>query len=234
MSSLVTLPFKNKVAFITGASRGIGQACAIALAEAGAHCVLSARTQGGLIQTDNIIRQKGGKATLFPFDLQPKNPFDTTIDNIGPSIAQQFHRLDIFIHAAFHYTPLTPVDQITDKDWSKNISINFTSCMKLVRTLSPLLCATPNSQALFLQGITKPAAFWGSVTSVQAAIQNLINCWKEEIKDISTVHVQTITPPPTKTLLRQSFFPAEDKDKLNSPEKTAKIILAFLLKKQNP
>lgn len=228
MSSLNTLPFKNKVAFITGASRGIGQACAVALAKAGAHCILSARTQGGLIQTETMIRQQGGEATLFPFDLQPKNPFDTTIDAIGPSIAQQFHRLDFFIHAAFHYTPLTPVDQIMNQDWSKNLSVNLTSCMKLIRTLSPILCATPNSQALFLQGVTKPNAFWGPVSSIQAAINVLVTCWAKEIEQISTVHIQTITPPPTKTLLRQSFFPAEDKETLNSPEQTAEIIFNIL------
>ncbi len=223
-------PLKNKIAFITGASRGIGQACAIALARAGAHCILSARTKSGLLQTDNLIRQVGQTSTLFPFDLQPKNPFDNTIDLIGPSIAQQFQRLDIFIHAAFHYVPLTPVTQITDKEWSKNLSINLTGCMKLIRTLSPLLCATPNSYAFFLQNLVEPEPFWGLVSSIQSAIHNLVQCWAKEIQHLSTVQVQTITLPPTDTNLRRFFFPAENKEKLNSPEETTKLILALILK----
>lgn len=229
MSVANDLPLHNKVAFITGASRGIGQACAVALAKAGAHCIISARTQGGLAKTDNIIHQSGGEATLFPFNLQPNNPFDTTIDKLGPSIAQQFQRLDIFIHAAFHYTPLMPIAQINDQTWTKNLTVNLTSCIKLIRTLSPLLCATPHAQAVFLQNKTEPEAFWGSVASIQAALHTVIHCWAEEVKQLSTLTIQTITPPPTRTLLRQSFFPAEDTSKLNTPEETAAIILASLL-----
>lgn len=219
-----SLPLRNKIAFITGASRGIGQACAISLAKAGAHCIISARTQGGLIQTDNRIRQYGNTATLFPFDLQSS----TEIDAIGPSIALQFQRLDIFIHAAFHYVPLTPVTQIMDQPWEKNLSINLTACMKLIRTLSPLLCATPDAQAVFLQFPSQPDPFWGPIASVQAATQALIDCWSKEIQQLANVHIRTLTPPSTQTALRQSFFPAENEQNLNSPEKTARIILNTL------
>lgn len=221
----MTVPLKDKVAFITGASRGIGQACAIALAQAGAHCILSARTQGGLMQTNDIIQSNGGKTTLVPLDLTGYNS-SQEIDIIGPSIASEFHRLDIFIHAAFHYVPLTLVTQISDSTWDKNIQANLTNSWRLIRTLSPLLCATNDSQAVFLQPITTSAhSFWSPVTIIHTALGSIIESWKNEICHLSPLKIHYLSLPPTNTLLRRSFFPAENKGNLNTPEQTANEIL---------
>lgn len=223
----MTLPLKDKVAFITGASRGIGQACAVALAQAGAHCIISARTQGGLMQTDDLIKSQGGTATLLPMDLGSKYEAQP-IDLIGPSIASQFSRLDIFIHAAFQYTPLTPVAQITDAAWDKNIQANLSSCRRLIRTLSPLLCATNNAQAIFLQTIAATQAFCAPIAIIQAAVSAMLQCWQQEISQLTNLTIQHIQPSPTNTLLRQSFFPAENKLNLNTPEQTAQEIINLL------
>lgn len=221
-------PLQGKVAFVTGASRGIGQACAIALAQAGAHCVISARTQGGLLQTDDIIRSEGGGATLLPLDL---GGYDASqqIDLIGPSIAAEFNRLDIFIHAAFQYVPLTPVTQITDAAWDKNIQANLSSCWRLIRTLSPLLCATQNAHAVFLQPIMASVqSFWAPVSMINVALETMIGAWKQEISQLSSVTTHYLSLPPTNTSLRQSFFPAEDKEKLSNPAQTAQDIVSVL------
>lgn len=221
-------PLHGKVAFITGASRGIGQACAIALAQAGAHCIINARTQNGLLQTDNIIQSNGGSATLFPLDL---GGYDASqqIDLIGPSIAAEFKRLDIFIHAAFQYIPLTPVTQITDAAWDKNIQVNLSSCWRLIRTLSPLLCATANAHAIFLQPIMLTVQpFWAPITAIKAALETIIYTWQQEIIQLSSLTTHYLSLPPTNTLLRQSFFPAENKKNLNTPTQTAQEILSVL------
>lgn len=217
------LPLKDKIAFITGASRGIGQACAVALAQAGAHCIISARTQGGLMQTDDLIKSQGSTATLLPMDLGGYE--SQQIDLIGPSIASQFNRLNIFVHAAFQYIPLTPVAQITDVAWDKNIQANLSSCRRLIRTLSPLLCATNNAQAIFLQTIASTQAFCAPIAVIQAAVSAMLQCWQQEIAQLSNLTIQHILPSPTNTLLRQSFFPAENKQNLNTPEQTAQEIL---------
>lgn len=223
----MTFPLKDKVAFITGASRGIGQACAVALAQAGAHCIISARTQGGLIQTDDQIKSQGGTATLLPMDLGGYEA--EHIDLIGPSIASQFNRLDIFIHAAFQYIPLTPVTQITDAAWDKNIQVNLSSCWRLIRTLSPLLCATANAHAIFLQPIMLTVQpFWAPITAIKAALETIIYTWQQEIIQLSSLTTHYLSLPPTNTLLRQSFFPAENKKNLNTPTQTAQEILSVL------
>ena len=86
-------PLAGAVALITGASRGIGAATALELARLGAHCVLTARTQGALEEVDDAIRTAGGQATLFPLDLMKDGE---KLDMVGPSIAQRFGRLDIW------------------------------------------------------------------------------------------------------------------------------------------
>ena len=114
---MMAAPLEDRVALITGASRGIGAALALELAKLGAQCVLVARTQGGLEDVDDAIRAAGGKpATLLPFNLQKA---EKDIDMIGPSIVQRFGRLDILVHNAGALNKLTPVAHIDPRDWAE-------------------------------------------------------------------------------------------------------------------
>lgn len=116
---------EGRVALITGASRGIGAALALELAKLGAQCVLVARTQGGLEEVDDAIRNAGGKpATLLPFDLQKA---EREIDMIGPSIVERFGRLDILVHNAGTLNKLTPVAHIEPRDWAEVMAVNLTA-----------------------------------------------------------------------------------------------------------
>ena len=121
----------NTIALVTGASRGIGAAAAIELARLGAHVVITARTQGGLEETDDAIRAAGGTATLLPLDLTEGDQ----IDAIGPSLFQRFGRLDILVHAAGALGRLTPVAHILPIDWAEVIAVNLTATWHLIRTL---------------------------------------------------------------------------------------------------
>ena len=99
-----TLPLAGKIALVTGASRGLGRAVAIELARNGAHPVITARSQGGLEETDDLIRAIGGKATLLPLDLENGE----ALDALGPSLFERFRRLDILVHCAASLGRLTP------------------------------------------------------------------------------------------------------------------------------
>ena len=76
---------KDRIALITGASRGIGRAVALAYAREGAHVVLVARTVGGLEEVDDEIRALGSSATLAPLDLRDGEK----VDGLGPTIYQR-------------------------------------------------------------------------------------------------------------------------------------------------
>ncbi len=136
----------GRVAFVTGASRGIGAAAAVALARRGVHVVITARTQGGLEETDDAIRAAGGTATLLPLDLLDGDALDT----VGPSLLERFGRLDILVHAAGALGRLTPAPHILPQDFATTTAVNWRATWRLIRTCGPLLQAAEAGRAVFL------------------------------------------------------------------------------------
>lgn len=125
----------NRLALVTGASRGVGRAVALALAEAGAHVIALARTQGALEELDDEIRAKGGEATLVPADV---TDYDA-LDRLGAAIHERWGKLDIFVGNAAVLGPITPLGHADQKDWDKVMSVNVTANWRLIRSLDPLL-----------------------------------------------------------------------------------------------
>src|SRR3712207_4082499 len=102
---------RDKLALVTGASRGIGAATAEALARAGAHVVLTARTVAGLEEVEDRIHEAGGSATIAPLDLtQPES-----IASLGRAIADRWDALDLLVLNAAMLGTLTPVADIEDR-----------------------------------------------------------------------------------------------------------------------
>ena len=142
----MTKVLEGRVALVTGASRGIGAAAAIELARLGAHVVITARTQGGLEDTDDAIRTAGGTASLLPLDLAEGEQLDA----IGPSLLQRFGRLDVLVHAAGALGRLTPVGHIVPKDWASVVAVNLAATWRLIRTCDPLLRLAETGRAVFV------------------------------------------------------------------------------------
>src|ERR1700722_5417030 len=137
---------EGTVALVTGASRGIGAAVAVELGRLGARVVITARTQGGLEETDDAIRASGGEATLLPLDLHEGEQ----IDAIGPTLFQRFGRLDVLVHNAGALGRLTPVSHILPGDWADVVAVNLAASWRLIRTCEPLLRNAPAGRAVFV------------------------------------------------------------------------------------
>lgn len=217
---------QGKVALITGASRGIGRATALALAGAGVHVVLTARSQGGLEETDDLIRAAGGAATLLPLDFIKEAD---QLDMLGPSLVQRFGRLDILVHAAGLLAKLTPAAHIPPRDWGESLAVNATAAYRLIRACDPPLRAAPAGRALFLHDshAEEPTAYWSLYSSAKAAQANLVRCWAAEV-EMSPLKVALVDPGPVATNLRAAGFPGEDPAKLRQPEEVGAAILALL------
>ena len=152
------LPLSDRIALVTGASRGIGRAAALALAAAGAHIVAVARTPGALEALDDEIRELTGQpATLVPMDIGEGDG----LDQLGLAIHQRFGRLDILVHAAAILGPMTPVAHIEPKHWDRIVSVNLTASYRLIRSMEPLLRAAERPRAIFLTSgrAIRPKAF---------------------------------------------------------------------------
>jgi NAD(P)-dependent dehydrogenase (short-subunit alcohol dehydrogenase family) len=217
-------PLSNAVALVTGASRGIGAATAIELARLGAHVVITARTQGGLEETDDAIRALGGSATLLPLDLA-EGP---QVDAIGPSIHRRFGRLDVLVHNAGALGRLTPVAHILLEDWSAALAVNLDATWHLIRTCDPLLRNAPAGRAVFVTDARAraPKAYWGTYGATKAAMEHLVLTWADELR-ITRLRVNLFDPGPTATRLRANAMPGEDPASLPRPEDAARKLAAL-------
>ncbi len=219
---------QDRVALITGASRGIGAALALELARLGAQCVLVARTQGGLEEVDDAIRSAGGKpATLLPFDLQKA---EKDIDMIGPSIVERFGRLDILVHNAGALNKLTPVAHIEPRDWAEVMAVNLTASWRLIRSCDPPLRASDAGRAVFVTTgrVLRPRAYWGMYGASKAGMEHLVTTWAQEVEG-TPLRVNLVDPEIVATKMRATAMPGEDPATIPQPADVAPGIAALCL-----
>jgi len=208
----------SRVALVTGASRGIGAATAIELARRGVHVVITARTQGGLEETDDAIRALGGTATLLPMDLTD----GPALDPIGPSLFERFGRLDILVHNAGALGRLTPVPHILPKDWDTVVAVNLAATWRLIRTCGPLLLAAPAGRAVFVTTgrAAEPRAYWGAYGATKAGMEHLALTWAHEAAT-TNLRVNLFDPGIVATRMRADAMPGEDRSTLAQPADVA-------------
>src|SRR5512138_2371684 len=142
----MTKPLADRIALVTGASRGIGFATALALARAGAHVVAVARTVGGLEELDDAIRADGGTATLVPLDVTDSDG----IDRLAAALRERYGKLDILVGNAGTLASLSPLDHVAPADWSQILAVNVTANWRFIRAFSDLLKASDAGRAVFL------------------------------------------------------------------------------------
>ena len=212
---------QSRVALVTGASRGIGQAVAIELARRGLHIVATARTQGGLEETDDAIRAVGGTATLLPLDLTDGEQ----LDRLGPSLFERFRRLDVLVGNAGALGRLTPVAHIQPRDFATAVGVNLEAAWRLIRSTAPLLLAADSGRAVFVTSriVGKPAAYWGLYGSTKAALEHLVLTWAAETRT-TRLRVNLFDPGVIATRLRAEAMPGEDPSELATADRVAPAI----------
>jgi len=215
----------GRIALVTGASRGIGRACALALAAAGAHVIAVGRTTGALEELDDDIRAAGGAATLVPLDLKAGDKLDA----LGPTIYQRWGKLDILVAAAGQLGPLSPLGHVTAEAWATVIDINLNANWRLIRTLDPLLQRSDAGRAVFLSSgaAQAKAAYWGPYAVSKAALEALVKTYAHEVES-TKVRANLINPGPMRTQMRMKAFPGENPDTLPLPEALAPLVLALV------
>lgn len=214
----------NRVALITGASRGIGRAVALRFAAEGAHVLALARTVGALEELDDAIRAAGGGATLIPLDLaQP-----AAIDGLAQPILQRFGRLDILVANAAQLGSLTPLAHIPPEQWEQVLAVNLTANWRLIRALDPLLRASPAGRAIFVtSGVTQSLpAYWGAYSIAKAGLEALAMTYAHEVAK-TNLKVNILNPGPTRTAMRASAFPGENPATLKPPEALTEAFVAL-------
>ena len=217
------LPLADRIALVTGASRGIGRAAALALAAAGAHIVAVARTPGALEALDDEIRALTGQpATLVPMDIGEAGG----LDQLGLAIHQRFGRLDILVHAAAILGPITPVAHIEPQHWDRVVAVNLTASYRLIRSMEPLLRASEHPRAIFLTSgrAVRPKAFWGPYGVTKAALEHLVRTWADELEQ-TPIRAVLLDPSVMRTRMRAEAMPGEDPTTLPDPSEIGPLIV---------
>ncbi len=216
----------GKVALVTGASRGIGAAIAVAFAAEGAHLVLTARTTGGLEEVDDRIRAIGGSATLVPLDLRDPE----RIDDLAGALYQRWGHLDILVGNAGELGVLSPLGHIPPKVWGEVVDVNLNANWRLIRGLDPLLRAAAAGRAIFVtSGVARGVfPYWGAYAVSKAALEILVRLYAAEIAD-TPVRANLIDPGIVRTRLRARAFPGENPEYLPPPESIAEAFIVLAL-----
>ena len=220
-------PFAGRLALVTGASRGIGAATAEALAEAGAHVILVARTSSALEEVEEGIHQAGGSATIAPLDLTQGE----AIGKLAGAVAERWEKLDILVLNAAMLGSLSPVQDIDPKEYSRILSVNLLANQALVAAFDPLLKHADRADIVALTSSVgaEPRAFWGAYGSSKAALESLLGAYADETAYLGRIKVHVVDPGATRTRMRANAFPGEEPESVKPPQLVATAILERLL-----
>ena len=223
----MTKPLDNRLALVTGASKGIGAATAQALAAAGAHVVLTGRDVRALEAVEDTIHAAGGASTIAPVDLAESDG----IARLASAIASRWDKLDVLVAAAAYLPALTPVTQIDGKQLSQALTVNFLSTQALLANFDPLLKRAEAGRVIGLTSSVgaSPRAYWAAYGTTKAAFDNLLESYAQEVEKISKVRVALVDPGATRTAMRAKAYPGEDPQTVKPPETVAERLTQLLV-----
>lgn len=216
----------RRIVLVTGASRGIGRAAALALARSGSHVILAARSEGAMVKLDDEIRSETGRAaSLIPIDLRD----GISLDRLAGALLERFGRLDALFANAGVLGSLGPLESISPQSFAETLETNLTANWRLIRAVHPLLRASTAGRALFVTSgaAPRPRAFWGAYAASKAGLEAMIGCYADE-NEKTTLRINLFDPGPTRTDMRFKAMPGEDRSTLPSPEEVVGRIPFYL------
>ena len=216
----------GRVALVTGASRGIGRAVALALAREGAHVVALARTVGALEELDDEIKRLGSSATLVPLDLRDAE----ALPRLAQAVASRWRKLDILIGNAGVLGKLTPLAHLDEKTWAQAMDVNVTANWRLIRAFDGLLKQSDAGRALFVTSgrAERFEPYWGIYATTKAALNALVKSYAAECAS-TAVRVNLLSPGRVRTAMRRDAFPGENPATLTPPQDLAPAIVELVM-----
>lgn len=223
----MTKPLADQIILVTGASRGIGAATARALAGAGAHAILVARTTGGLEETEEAIHAAGGSATIAPLDLADGD----SIGRLADAVAGRWERLDGLVINAAMLGSLAPVPGIDPKEFARLLTLNVGATQALVAAFDPLLRRSPRPRVVALTSSVgaNPRAYWGGYGSSKAAMETLLLTYADEMEGLGDLRVAIVDPGATRTAMRAAAYPGEDPATVKAPDVVGEAIARLMV-----
>lgn len=219
----------GRVILVTGASDGIGQALALALARQGATVALLGRTQRKLARTyDRILEAGGPEPALLPFNLETAAAPD--YEALAEAMDREFGRLDGLAHVAGILGDLSPIDQYDVPTWCRVLHVNLTAAFIVTRTLLPLLRRSQDASVVFTSSSVgrRGRAYWGAYAASKFGLEGLMQVLAHELAGTTRIRANSVNPGPTRTAMRRQAYPAEDAGPLPEPSSVLSPFLYLL------
>ncbi|MDH7637948.1 SDR family NAD(P)-dependent oxidoreductase [Sphingomonas oryzagri] len=225
-------PLAGQLALVTGASRGIGAATAEALAAAGAHVVLTARTSGGLEELEERIHAAGGSATIAPMDLTESD----SIARLATAIGGRWDALDILVLNAGLLGDLAPVPSIDGKRFNQLLTLNVLANQAMLANFDQMLRRSERGRVVAITSTVarQPRAYWGAYGASKAALENLVLAYGDEVVNLSTIRVAIVNPGATATRMRADAYPGEDPATIQQPADAGAKIARLIVDDYEP
>jgi NAD(P)-dependent dehydrogenase (short-subunit alcohol dehydrogenase family) len=223
----MTKPLANQLALVTGASRGIGAATAIALGAAGAHVVLTARTAKDLESVEETIFAAGGSATIAPLDLTQTD----SIARLASAVGERWQALDVLVLNAGMLGSLAAVPAIDPKELAQVLTLNVSAQVAMIQAFDPMLRKAAAGKVI---GVTSSVgrnarAYWGAYGASKAAFETILGAYGDETSGISGIRTAIVDPGATRTMMRARAYPGEDPASVKPPETVAERIVALAI-----
>ncbi|MFU8822108.1 MAG: YciK family oxidoreductase [Gammaproteobacteria bacterium] len=219
----------ERVILVTGAGAGIGRALAKAAAGLGATVILHGKTVSRLESVyDEICAAGGPTPAIFPLNLERAGGED--YDRLSGAIEDQWGRLDGLVHNAGILGPRAPIEHHDVGDWQRVLHVNLTAPFILCRCLLPSLLKSEDASILFTSsGVGRRGkAFWGAYAVSKFGVEGLSQVLADELENKPNIRVNAINPGATRTAMRAAAYPAEDPDRLKTPEQILGVYLYLL------
>ncbi len=219
-------PLAGRIALVTGASRGIGAATAVALAARGAHVLLVARTTTDLEAVEQAIHDAGGSATIAPLDLTDGE----SIVRLAKAVAERWGVLDALVLNAATLGTLAAVPAIDTKEFARQLTLNISAPQALIAAFDPMLRASRDARVVALTtGVAaEPRAYWGAYGASKAALEVLVAAYGQEVRDVTNIRTHIVEPGATRTTMRARAYPGEDPATVKTPDVVGEAIAAMI------
>lgn len=216
---------KQKVVIVTGASRGLGKAIALALAKEGASLALIARTKTELESITDSAKALGAKAMVISADL--RKPEEIT--NAIQQVLESFGTIDVLINNAGFSPQLRPVIETRLEDWDHVMELNARAPFLLSKACLPVMLQKKSGHIINIvtAAVELSIATISSYRASKAALLAFAQCMREEVK-AHGVRVTNILPEPMDTPMRWEVMPEYPKDQVIAPAEVVKAILYVL------
>ncbi len=162
------MKLENRVALITGASRGIGRVLAYGFAREGADVVLAARTQGELERTAKEIRENGGRVVAIQTDVSSP----ASVGKLVKGMLAEFGRVDILINNAGRQPPIGPLTHCDMEDWTRTIIVNLVGTVLCCKAILSSMIERRSGKIINLSGggATAPRRNFSAYAASKAAV----------------------------------------------------------------